>query len=216
MSQADARPEGGSDRTEQRSGVMGRRKLLLAGAGAAAAAASGSLLSPAGALGDGVSDLYGASVNGTLKAVLDERTVVIGNYHLSVDWEARGMPAQAGSEVTVSVADGAVLYRDSVCALSDFEPGDSVIAFVRGEGEGLVADALESTYVTVEGVVSSRSGNRLSTSAGSVVLVDETHFRYSPESRVQSADQIAGGAAIMATCRVDRSGDLVAANIGVV
>lgn len=197
---------------------ISRRKLLMVGAGSAAAIATNGLLVPAGAAAeDEVSDLYGPSVNGLLK----ERSpgnVVIEDYHLSLDWTSSGMPTPRGSEVSILVGDDATLYRDGPCQLTDFQPGDRVVAFVRSEGDVLVAVAVEPTYTTVEGKVSGLEGsNRLNTSAGIVVLHDETSFRASPASPgLTSAAQISRGDQIEATCRIDSSGDLIAANIGVV
>lgn len=204
-------PASGSER------AMSRRTFLAAGAGTAAAAAAGTLFSPAGAFGDdSVSDLYGPSVNGELGEIVGSDLIRIRGYHLSLDWGSAGLPDQAGADVTVLVGEGATLYRDGVCELNAFEPGDRIIAFVHADGSQLVADAVEPTYELVEATVERRSGDRLDTSAGVVVLHDETSFRSTPDSAGPgSLDEISKGDKIEASCRLDESGDLVAAIIGV-
>jgi hypothetical protein len=195
---------------------ISRRGLLKLGAGSVAAAAGAGLIAPglAGAE-DAVSEMYGPSVNGVLKE-RSTGSLVIEDYHLSFDWATNGLPEQAGPAVTAVVGEGASIYRDGPASMTDFAPGEGVVAFVRSDGASLVADVIEPLYRTVEGTVKSVGGGRLDTSAGVLVINDETNFRAAPTAaELSSAADISPGNEVTATCRVDSSGQLVAAIVSV-
>lgn len=200
--------------------TINRRDLLMAGAGSAVAVAGGPLLASAVAAAaepeDVVSAIYGPSVNGTLKEIVDSDTLVVEAYNLSPDWAAERMPRQDGSDVRIGVSPDATLYRDGPSPIADFEAGEKIVVFVRPDGSDLIASAVEPQYVLIEARVSSRSGDQLQTSEGTVVVHKFTKLRQDPEdlSPAASLAQIDRASKITATCRLDlKSGNFVAANI---
>lgn len=162
-----------SPKTSDGDGIS-RRQVLAVGAAGLAAGAVGGLLEPLGASAQASPEDVQPAVNGTLKSVTAPNQFVLKDYHLSLDWPYPDAEP-SGSEVSITVTGDSQLYRDgSGKTLGDFKAGDSLIAYVDWvEGE-LVASVVEPVYRNIRGTVNSRSGNKLLTSAGTVLLTDAT------------------------------------------
>lgn len=201
-----------------------RRGLLAAGGAAAAGSALAGPLAVAQAAA-GVeegSDPFGPSINGTLRAVEGDALVLEG-CHLSFNWQSAGLPDPGSDEVAVKTDGNTLLFRDSAAKLSDFQPGDQLAAYVRWDGEELVASSVQPVYVGVEGGVSDRGDDWLRVGDQVVVLTDSTIVRglsgqrsyvLGEASASTRAATVASLARVAAMCRFDRaSGKYIAANV---
>ena len=209
-----------------KSGVR-RRDVLLAGAGGAAVASGAAgVFGPiagaaAAALTGNEKTRTGPSVNGVVRTV-SETSILIADPHTSLDWASNGL-APASTELELSINSESFFYKDGPAAVTSFVPGDRVIAFVQPSDTGVVASAVEPVYVGVEGSVTGWGDSELSTSAGSILLTDNTLVRGSKDEEPTSigsvseesrASMLKGLTQIEATCRVDpESGKYVAANV---
>ena len=198
-----------------RAGVR-RRELLLGGAGALAATASGGLINPSLASADASAgsspngDPEGPSVNGTLSEVRAGDTLVLIKGHLDLPDPPAGASAPDAAEIPVKVVKDTELWRTGPAELTDFRSGDKLLAYVDWEEGELVARAVVPLYSSVEATVESVDGDRLQTSAGTVVINQYTRGAL-PEVPV---GEISKGDRIGATCMQDvSSGVFYAGNL---
>ena len=75
---------------------------------------------------------------------------------------------------TVRVARDAVLWRGVPVALSAFRRGDEITVEGRRRGDTFVAERVTSTFRIVEGTLTARSGNRLTTDSAVIRLTPAT------------------------------------------
>jgi hypothetical protein len=151
---------------------LSRRQVLAAGASGLAVGATSGLLNPLGA--SAATEHIPPAINGKLKGVSGPDQIVLESFNLSLDWPYRDIEP-SGSDVSITVTDSTQLYRDgSDKQLSDFQIGDSLIAFVDPVDGKLVASAVEPVYVHVRGEVTSRSDNTAVTADGIKILLSST------------------------------------------
>lgn len=192
---------------------LSRRGLLAASAGGVAAIAVDGLAGPMAAFGAS-NDPLGPSVNGTVQSTRAPNLLVLESIHPDL----KGLPPEAelteGSEVVLTIADGAALWRSGPVELDEFQSGDQVIAYVAWTGDGLVAQAVEPLYTAIEGLVSSSDGVQLTTDQGTVLLSDHTLLvdTGGGSSSATSLSQIRAGMRIFATCRYDQDSNAYIAN----
>lgn len=206
--------------TSSRRGLS-RRELLAGGAGGLAAATAASLGEPLGASADEIplspgGDMRGPSVNGTLKATLPEG-LAFQPYYLDLYPSQSGAPLPTGPDLVVKVTKDTELWRTQPVEISEYQPGDKLIAYVRWSGADLIALAVEPLFEAVQATVTARNGDKLTTDVGTVVLNRYTMLL--PPGRSPSAKSLAAiskGQKIGANCLHDPStGEYVAANIAV-
>lgn len=205
---------------------LNRRAVVLAGAGGLAAAVGGTLLGPSEAPaeispGDRPADEranpLSPSVAGTISSV-DTDALTLTSVHPNDALATQKRAPAHNSTYVLKVSSDAELWRSGPAALKDFQPGDSIIAYVRDAGESLVAWAIEPMYASLNATVTSRSGDRLETDHGVIVIDKHTIMRTNRDrSSIASVADIHQGHRVGAACRLDTaSGDYVAANIAVI
>lgn len=177
-----------------RSGIS-RREVLFGGAvavGGTGLLTGGAL---AGAMGDGIArlaveDPFGPSVNGTIGAIELPDRVTLTEINLGVPGDGGEGQRPSGLVVVVKLQPDALLVRTGPAQLSDFQPGDKVIAYgPRWEGEEFTATSLTPLLQVIEAPVGSVSGNQINTTKGALTVHENTDFRSSgegPETRSMS------------------------------
>jgi hypothetical protein len=148
---------------------MSRRRFLgLVGGGASAVGAVA--LMPSSAFGVGTSQKTGSTSSATPVSTVPS---VVGQVS-SVDPPNITIISSDGSSTLVQVQPNAVLGRDLQVSLGDFLPGDRVCA--RGEWSGpiLLGSSIMTIYQPVTFSIIARNGSQLDTTAGSLVLTDNT------------------------------------------
>lgn len=181
-------------RTLTRREILGRGALAAAGAAAATVATA-----KAGERSDEGSD--GASV-------------VVGSV---VEVDSSSVLVRTGDgEVWVDVPEGAEVSKDGATELASFVAGDEVSAVGEWSVDRFLASSFSSLYRPLEGDVTSRDGNRLETTAGQILLTEETREHEGPYMRGKRPEDVGPGDRVAATGRVDpETGELVAVSIGV-
>lgn len=120
-------------------------------------------------------------------------------------------------DVWVDVPEGAEISRDGTTDLASFVAGDEVSAVGEWSVDRFLAASFSSLYRPLEGDVTGRDGNRLETTAGEIVLTEETRQHEGPYMRGKRPEDVGPGDFVAATARLDpETGDLVAVSIGVV
>lgn len=181
---------------------LSRRQALLAAAGGAVGAAA----IPAGAEGgDELLRLGEDWVFGRITSVSPPSRLVMQ----STDREG---------EVSVLLRSGAEVRRTQQARVSDFAVGDEVTVRGSWQGATLAASGLELAFREVESRVTSRVGDELRTSSGSVLIAATTRPVGNGDTmRKPRLDEIAAGDVISTTAwRDPGSGALVAGTISIV
>ncbi len=182
-------------RTLTRREILGRGALAAAGAAAATVATAGA------------AERSDEGPDGT--------SLVVGSV---VEVDSSSVLVRTGSgEVWVDVAEGAEISKDGATDLASFVAGDEVSAAGEWSVDRFLASSFSSLYRPLEGDVTSRDGNRLETTAGEIVLTDQTREHEGPYMHGKRPSDVGPGDHVAATARLDpESGELVAVSIGVV
>ena len=141
-----------------------------------------------------------AQLNGDVVRADDSGLLIMTNY----------------SEISVRAGSECIIWKDHPAGLTDFVPGDHVVASGQWDGSTFLASQIEILGYVVEARVERRRGDALETDRGVVFISSSTKASDAFGATPRNPSEISPGMRVVAEGRIDPdSNDLIAWTIGV-